>query len=199
MNKNRRSAIIIGVLFLIALFSDIISVSISENETSWIMVVLLDFISGAALIGIGVWIFSIFKPYNKTLALGYTVIRIIEGIIFISMGIFLLYQMITFGVSNSTTIVDLIYVYIFGLGGLILYYLLYRSKLVPRFISAWGLIAIIMLLVANSLELLSSSSVMTIFLATPIILNELFLAIWLIAKGFNSSTITSESGKAGLS
>jgi hypothetical protein len=34
-----------------------------------------------------------------------------------------------------------------------------------------------------------------IFLAIPIILNELVLAIWLIVKGFNSAAIPSESAK----
>ena len=37
-----------------------------------------------------------------------------------------------------------------------------------------------------------------IFLATPIILNELVLAIWLMVKGFNSSAIASESAKADI-
>ena len=197
MNPKKLS-IIVGSLFLIALFSDIISVSISENKTLWIMVMFLDLISGAALIGIGVTIFPILKQYNKNLARGYTVCRIFEGIIFIFMGLFLLFQMTTTGASSPTTMIDLIYVYIFGLGALILYYLLYQSKLVPRLISIWGFIAIIMLLVANSLGMLSSNSVMTIFLATPIILNELFLAVWLIVKGFNPSAIASGSAKTDI-
>ena len=194
----RKIAIIVGSLFLIALFSDIISVSISENKTLWIMVMFLDLISGVALIGIGVTIFPILKQYNKNLARGYTVCRIFEGIIFIFMGSFLLFQMTTTGASSPTTMIDLIYVYIFGLGALILYYLLYQSKLVPRLISIWGFIAIIMLLVANSLGILSNNSVMTIFLATPIILNEMVLAVWLIVKGFNPSAIASGSAKTDI-
>ena len=114
------------------------------------------------------------------------------------MGSFLLFQMTTTGASSPTTMIDLIYVYIFGLGALILYYLLYQSKLVPRLISIWGFIAIIMLLVANLLGMLSNNSAMTIFLATPIILNELFLAVWLIVKGFNSSAIASLSTKTDI-
>ena len=84
----RKIAIIVGSLFLIALFSNIISVSISENKTLWIMVMFLDLIGGVALIGIGVTIFPILKQYNKNLARGYTVCRIFEGIIFYFYGVF---------------------------------------------------------------------------------------------------------------
>jgi len=181
MNIQKKKAVILGALFLIALFSDIISISISN----WLGIMILDLISGVALIGIGITIFKIFKPYNKNLSLGYSGIRIIEGLFFIFMAISLLYQMTTSGISVSTVLIDTIYVYIFGSGAFIFYYLLYKTKFVPRFISIWGFIAIIMLLIANSLGMLGNDSAMTIFLASPIALNELFLAIWLIFKGFN--------------
>ena len=158
----------------------------------------LDLISGVVLIGISVTIFPILKQYNNNLARAYTVCRILVRYNLYFYGGLFLFQMITTGASSPTTMIDLIYVYIFGLGALILYYLLYQSKLVPRLISIWGFIAIIMVLVANLLGMLSNNSAMTIFLATPIILNELFLAVWLIVKGFNSSAIASVSTKTDI-
>jgi hypothetical protein len=107
---------------------------------------------------------------------------IIAGIMFLSQNALLL------------EIRDWIYVshaYIFILGALIFYYLLYQSKLIPRYISVWGVIAVIMLLVGNLLEIMGFSLAMLIFLFLPIMLNEVFLAIWLIAKGFNEDAITS--------
>ena len=80
----------------------------------------------------------------------------------------------------------------YGLGALILSFVLYRSVLVPRWLSVWGLVGAILVLAMGLLRLFGYP---VIFLAIPIILNELVLAIWLIVKGFNSAAIPSESAK----
>ena len=85
----------------------------------------------------------------------------------------------------------------YGLGALIFNFLLYQSKLIPQWISVWGLIGATLLLVMGLLRMFSDSD-SVIFLAIPIILNELVLAGWLIVKGFNSSAITSESIKTDM-
>ena len=175
INKTRKTGILVGVLFLIALFSDVISVSISENS----IIMILDIISGLSIIGIGISIFPILKQHNKKLALSYSGIRIIEGLFFIFMVIFF--------VSKSTIMIDRIYVYLFCMGALILYYLLYRTKLVPRFISIWGIFAIILLLALNISRVLQAGSATTVLLASPLALQEFVLAIWLIVKGFNKN------------
>ena len=78
----------------------------------------------------------------------------------------------------------------YGLGALIFNSLLYQSKLIPQWLSVWGLIGATLLLVMGLLRMFSDSDSM-IFLAIPLILNELVLAVWLIVKGFNSSAINS--------
>jgi hypothetical protein len=77
----------------------------------------------------------------------------------------------------------------YRLGVLILNYVLYRSELVPRWISVWGLIGAILLIAMGLLRLIGYP---VIFLAIPIKLNELILAILLIVKGFNSSASVSK-------
>ena len=72
----------------------------------------------------------------------------------------------------------------YGLGALILYILLYRSELVPQWLSIWGLAGAALLSVMGLLRLFGKS---VIYLAIPLILNELVLAVWLIVTGFNSS------------
>ncbi len=85
----------------------------------------------------------------------------------------------------------------FSLGALLFYYLLYQSKLVPRFISVWGLIAVALVLTWNLLEMfgLSFGLSANLIFVLPIILNEIFLGIWLIAKGFNRLQSLSGSAK----
>ena len=160
---------------------------------SSIIVMLLELISGAAVVGMAVLMFPILKPHNKNLTLGYVVVKIIDGVLIIVAAIILL--------SSSTLLLevrDWIYVnstYLFGIGFLILSYLFYQSKLVPRFISVWGLIASILLLASTLFNMMALSPTIPFFFShLPVILNELFLAIWLIVKGFNPSAIASAKG-----
>ena len=76
----------------------------------------------------------------------------------------------------------------YGLGALILNYLLYQSELVPRWLSGWGLVGGALMLAMGVLRLFGRP---VMFLALPIILNEMVLAVWLIVVGFNSSAIAS--------
>jgi len=78
----------------------------------------------------------------------------------------------------------------YGLGALIFNYVLYQSELIPRWISVWGLIGAILLLAMGLLRMFSDS-VTVVFLAIPIILNELVLAVWLIVNGFDGYATTS--------
>jgi hypothetical protein len=74
-------------------------------------------------------------------------------------------------------------------------YALYQSELVPRWLSVWGLVGGALILAMGLLRLFGYP---VIFLAIPIILNELVLAIWLIVKGFNSSANAFESAKTDI-
>ncbi|MCJ7721991.1 DUF4386 domain-containing protein [Candidatus Bathyarchaeota archaeon] len=74
----------------------------------------------------------------------------------------------------------------YGLGALIFYILLFQSTLIPRWLSVWGLIGATLLVAMGVLRMFGHP---VIYLAIPIILNELVLAVWLIVAGFNSSAI----------
>ena len=181
--SQRKTAKIVGALILIAY-----SVIISLLFEPLIIVMLLELISGAAVVGMAVLMFPILKPHNKNLSLGYVVFKIIEGVVMIVAGILLFTLIIK---METHDLIYGIHDYIFGIAFLMLSYLLYQSKLVPRFISVWGLIASILFLAANLLGMIVLIPAMSSISLLPVILNELFLAIWLIVKGFNEDTIVS--------
>jgi hypothetical protein len=73
--------------------------------------------------------------------------------------------------------------------GATLYYLVfYRSQLIPRWLSAWGLAGTVLGLVSGLLVLFQSIAVLSstqVVLNLPIAAQEMILAVWLIVKGFS--------------
>jgi Domain of unknown function (DUF4386) len=73
--------------------------------------------------------------------------------------------------------------------GATLYYLvLYRSQLIPRWLSVWGLVGTVLGLVAGLLVLFRSIDLVSgtqVVLNLPIAVQEMILAVWLIVKGFS--------------
>jgi hypothetical protein len=233
MNVNRKTAIIVGILFIIALVLDIIGRGIYEpilNASDFLVIaypikvqliigILLEFICAPAIVLIPILLFPILKKYNESIALGYVGFRFLEGILFIFMVINSLslislsqeylnsrtgdasyFQTLGNSIQAKNDWATLIYIIVFTLGALMFYHLLYQSKIIPRFISVWGFIAAALLLTGallGMLDLIPLSKVM-IFFGPPIALNEITLAVWLIARGFNSSAIASESAKTDI-
>lgn len=79
---------------------------------------------------------------------------------------------------------------VFCLGALMFYYVLYRSRLVPRWLSGWGLLAAVPYLaegLLDMLDLVSPLSTVVTVMDLPLAAQEMVLAVWLIAKGFNPS------------
>ena len=80
----------------------------------------------------------------------------------------------------------------FIIGALILYFMLYKSKLVPRFVSVWGLISVVSLIIAN----VSGVPDLTYgfhpgqILYFPIMTSEVLPAIWLIVNGYDNNKMT---------
>ena len=230
MNSTRKTAVIVGVFFIIATAASMLEyivilppvldapdflVNVSANKIQLIIGVLLYLTNCAAVVVIPIMLFPIFKKHNNALALGYVGSRIIESVILVVGAISLLSLLtlsqeyvqaatpqtshfqtlgtLLLGVTDWTHLLGAMIA--FSLTALILNYLLYRAKLIPRFVSVWGLVGATLLLAAGLSGLfgLSPSSTISILLTIPIGLNEMVLAVWLIAKGFNPTAIASES------
>jgi hypothetical protein len=89
-------------------------------------------------------------------------------------------------------------VFAFCLGALMYYGLFFQSRLVPRWLSGFGTIAVILLMGACVLALFSGNVITSyIPLAAPIALQEMILAVWLILKGFDPAALTAHVPKSG--
>jgi hypothetical protein len=191
-------------------------INLPENENQVIIGVLSFYILGVALVGIAVVIYPILKMQNETLALGYVAARIVEGVLFIVAILAILTLWTLSQESVKAGAPDASYFQTLGesllavrhwaynvlwpitlsLGGLMFYYLLYQSKLIPRWLSVWGLIGAPLFPVAWLS--LFGSTISGPFLL-PLVVNEMVLAVWLIVKGFNPSAIASLSAKTDTS
>ena len=231
MNTHRNTAIIVGVLFIIAtafLFigesfykpilssPDYLDIAYPQRITV-IIGLLLEFTCVLAIPLIPVVLFPVLRKHNEALALGYVVFRLFESVLFVAV---ILNKLSLISVSENylnnsgmdasyfqnygSSIQSwndwawLIYVMVFTLGALMLYAVLYQSKLIPRFISGWGFVAAALLLtgiVLNMLEvnLMLPEGTFELIFAVPIAVQEMVMAIWLIVKGFNPSAINSDS------
>jgi hypothetical protein len=77
----------------------------------------------------------------------------------------------------------------FYLGAGMYYYAFYRSRVLARWLTEWGLLGVALGAVAGIIVLFRITGVMSplqIALNIPIGVNELVLAVWLIVKGFDA-------------
>jgi hypothetical protein len=79
----------------------------------------------------------------------------------------------------------------FGLSALILNYALYAARLVPRWLSVWGLAGASLYMAAGAMVMygLEPLSTTQVALEAPLGLQEMALALWLIVKGFNAPAV----------
>jgi len=167
-----------GILILVAY-----GVLVSGITDSKPLVMFSDVVSGFAVIGIAVLMFPFFRVLNKKLSVSYLLLKILEGTLMIVGGIFFLDNSLRF-IRNW--IYSGVHLYIFIVSGFIFYYLLYKTKLIPRFISVWGAIAILVLLTTTALKLMGLNFPALDALLVLVITNEVFLAIWLMVKGLKT-------------
>ncbi len=173
--------------------------------------VLLSIIAYLACAGIAVVMYPVLKKWDAGLALGSVIFRTIEtafymvGLVSLMSLVTLGQQLPTAGDADRTSLqaignllvsirdhAGLLAVIAFCLGAFMYYYLFFQSRLIPRWLSGFGIVAITLMMVACVLALFSGSRITSyIPLAAPIFLQEMILAVWLIAKGFDPSALGS--------
>jgi hypothetical protein len=146
--------------------------------------------SGLAVVGIGLLMYQVLKDVNQRLAIWYPILRIVEFTVSTFCGLYLLTQLQV--VANH-----MLWIYLpTGLGGLVLTYLLYVSRLVPRLIAVLGLVGYALLSFGVPLDLLGvldmNEGLGQVLLAPGGLFEVVLLPIWLIARGFNSPSTAPE-------
>ncbi|MGB5357313.1 MAG: DUF4386 domain-containing protein [Eudoraea sp.] len=192
------------------LFSDDFLSATSANSNEIIISTLLLFISGITSVVIASILLPIFKKYGTTLAFLYLASCILDFVA-ISIDNYSVLSMLELSLEytkNGTDNADIFN----SLGNVfykkhwwthylslliscfplfILYYALYVSKLIPKVISIFGIVAVTLMFIEILFSILGNSISMNMLL--PIGLVQLILPLWLIFIGLNSSDSQTET------
>jgi len=190
---------------------------ITENETQIAIGSLLILLMGFSVAMIPVVMFPIFRKYNEALALGSVIFRgALEAVCYMALVISYLLlvtlsqEYVSASAAESSYFqtlgtllvaagdgIEQILAIVFCLGALMLYYLFYISRLVPRWLSLWGFIGAILYLAAALISMAGAQHYAVSLdspigpLMMPLALQEMVFAIWVIVKGFNAPAIAS--------
>jgi hypothetical protein len=226
MTRHKRTAIIVGALFIMAIVLLFVGQAIYEpilgsptyledaspRRTTVVAGILVEFIGVVAAVAlIPAFLFPVLKPHGEALALGYLAFRLVEVVLhavdkLIKLSLIGLSQTYLDGKADLAALHAVgewaqsasywafwLSIVAFGLAALIYYSVSYRARLIPRWISAWGWIAAVLMLVGTVLPELGmltglSGSALELVFVLPIALNEMVMATWLIVKGFHPET-----------
>jgi hypothetical protein len=163
----------------------------------------------------GVLMFPLLKQHSEHMAYGYLAARIVDAVFIAVMVIFILLQIPLGSEYLKAAASDTFYLQVLstisvqasqyayqigmsalGISGLILNYTFYKTKLVPRFLAVWGLIGYAIIFFGMLSETMGSG--LGLVSSIPGGLWEVFTGVWLIVKGFNSSSFISGNVKTEL-
>ena len=182
---------------------------VSANGPQVVIGMLIELIWALAVVGIIVTLFPILREYDEALALGFFGLRFMEAmstILHSLIGLSLLTLSQEYAAARAPDasyyqIVGALFLavrewafvigsgLVWSLSAVILNVLLYRRKLVPRWLSVWGLVGAVLSFANYLPQFFGMDSVAILFY--PIAVQEMVFAGWLIAKGFRSSASAS--------
>lgn len=175
-------------------------------------------VMGFPLAMIPVMMFPIFRKYNEPLALGAIVFRgILEAVTYMVIAICWLmfipvgqafvnagvadaatFQAMGFFVKQAVYWTEHLLALVFTIGALMLYWLFYKTKLIPSWLALWGFFGAILYFAAPIFNLFDpqhpalSLGVKWGNLMAPLAIQEMVFALWMIFKGFNQAETTSK-------
>jgi hypothetical protein len=193
---------------------------LAANGNQVVLAALIEFVWAATGAGIAIGLYPVLRKYNRALALGSVAGRVAEGVL-VLVGTLSLLVLLTLsqeyvaagsaGASSLEAsaglllavrdwVLNFLGLLPFLLGAAMYYYLMYKGRLVPRWLSGWGLVAVALSLVATIYSGFTQDfgfSTFSTALNIPIGLQEMVLAVWLIVKGFDRSALAFGAGSRG--
>jgi hypothetical protein len=221
MDRDRRTAIVVGALFIAATAASILGsvvlgslldgrdylVGLSGHEGRVVGAVLLFLVAASSAFGTAFLLFPILRRYAEGWAAGYVGLRAFENVFYVAGTVALLIMLTAsqddaLGAAGSANLSllgavllalhewsVLIGTLIFAsLGSLTLNSVLYRSRLVPRWLSLWGLAGAALVLLFGLIGIFGWGNGLDspyMLLAMPLALQEMVFAVWLIVRGFD--------------
>jgi hypothetical protein len=162
---------------------------------------------GISLVGMTVFLYPVIKRDSEELAMGMLLFRgVMEGIWYFltTVSVILLFVIGNQYLNNSTdqtiqmSIASIIYGFqdllgpvgtiLFLIGATCIYISFYKTKLIPRWLSIWGLVGVVPYMAYAILHLFGKDSGIGFYLQMILAPQEIIMAFWLIIKGFNIST-----------
>jgi hypothetical protein len=184
----------------------------AANESSMILGAILVLVMGFPLAMIPVMMFPIFRKTNETLALGAVVFRgVLEAMAYIVIAISWLLLIsvgqafVSADTADAATLQAVgdfikqalywnehILALVFTIGALMLYWLFFKTKLIPNWLALWGFFGAILYFAAPIFNLFDPSHLTLSLgvkwgnLMAPLAIQEMVFALWMIFKGFNN-------------
>jgi hypothetical protein len=178
--------------------------AVAAHQGRMLVAALFQLVAAFTAAGIAIALYPVLSQRAPAMALGSVGYRLIEGVFYTlsALGTLMLVamsdQLPDGGTSAATgSSADLVRdlrdsagcvaVLAFYIGATLYYLVFYRSRLIPRWLSAWGLAGTALGFAAGLLVLFRVIGVLSgpqMALNVPIGVQEMVFAVWLIAKGF---------------
>ena len=180
--------------------------TVGGHEGQIVVAVLLFLIAAVSAFATAFLLFPILRRHAEGLAAGYVGLRAFENVFYVAsvMGILMMLRLGQTDAVETADASELVLLggallalrewatllgtlIFFGLGALTLNSVLYRSHLVPRWLSVWGLVGAALVFLYGVLGVLGVDTSLgspAMLLAMPIAVQEMVFAGWLLTKGF---------------
>ncbi len=170
-------------------------------ENQIYLVAFFELVMSFSVASIAISMYPILKEKNIGVALGSVGFRIMEGVLFLIGTLFLLLLLVvskefvntgssnayfeTLGLIFKSNLPWTIGGISFTIGAFLYYVLFYQSKLIPRWLSIFGLLAVIFAFISYISQFfgINLGDLEALF-HLPMLVQEMVLAVWLIVKGY---------------